>query len=674
MQLNLKNLSALSLLITLSIGCSSKKDANNAEFNALVTGASAKAREIQPLPETIRGIPLRPKMDPVVIKNELKSDLCAYLIEEKEATKTIGEHFSNPQGIAAANSLVQSLEGRFDTCEMVEVSVSAFPLEISKFKLGENEAYLLASLNLNQKVNYMTLIPAMDGLKIENKFLKTTDGRNLHTVVMSFDDQVKRGTVFLKTPYFETSHLQYVLSAFDNFVAKGFNFVLQSNRGAHLSEGDFKWLDKLNIDDSYETMDWITAQDFSNGKVMSYGVSYDGYNALAASVSNHPSLKSVVSCSSPANAATDSFSSNKSIEIHLLTYIAGREQAQQIISNQEVAIVLSTAALADWDNIMYGRDLGDWDATIEAVKDLDSDYWVERSLIEGLKKSSIETIHVAGLSFDQDSRDTLLAYEEIQNNGVTPEKHRLFLHPNGHGCGGLEQTAIIDGYLSKITDTPIESLEIPQVMQFSLANSTWMTGDSYPLTDHIEKKEFTLTLDEELNGDLASSEEGVVATMIEDPTSDLGENNMAILAVEMTEDVFINGSIEIVLPATSEAPETRINAKVYYSMEGVQFGQIQQFESGLARTSAVTMEETEEELEMIYPPRLLEIKKGTKIYVHLLTNDYSHIQGLSPEREQFFMSQNQAKVSILEGAKLVLPLEKVQIRELAQANINVGPQ
>jgi hypothetical protein len=133
----------------------------------------------------------------------------------------------------------------------------------------------------------------------------------------------------------------------------------------------------------------------------------------------------------------------------------------------------------------------------------------------------------------------------------------------------------------------------------------------------------------------------------------------------MKEDVYINGSIEIVLKATSQAPETRISAKLYYTIEDVQISQIQQYESGLARSSVVTTDDANDELGMVYPPRLLEIKAGTKIYVHLLTNDYSHIQALSPEREQYFMSSDQAKVSILDGAKLILPLEKVQSRELA---------
>lgn len=665
MQINFTKLSTLTLIAAFAFGCSSKKEMDQAELNQIITAANAKAREVQPLPEMVRGIPLRPKASPTPITNQLKSNWCDYLDDEAEVELELREHFSSPQAVMAARQYVNALKGQVENCKLKNVSVSAFPLEVSEFDFGGNHFYLVASVDKNQKVSYMSLIPAANGLKIENKYIETADGLKLHTVVASFNDGVKRGTVFWKTPYFETSHLHYMVAGYDYFSTKGFNFILQSNRGAHLSEGDFKWLDQINIEDATETIDWITKQEFSNGKVMSYGVSYDGYNALAANVSNHPALKSVVACSAPANAATDSFSSNKSIEIHLLTYIAGREQVKQIVSNQEAGMALATADIHDWDNILYGRDLGDWDETIEAIKNIDSTYWEERSLIEGLKKSSIDTLHVAGLSFDQDSRDTLLAYQEVQNKGVTPENHRLFLHAQGHGCGGIEQSQVIDFYLSKITDTPVAQIGLPQVVQYSLANGSWISGDRYPLSEHIERKEFELSLEEGINSEFASSDSQVLATMLEQPTGDLGENNMAILAVEVKEDVYINGSIEIVLKATSQAPETRISAKLYYTIEDVQISQIQQYESGLARSSVVTTDDANDELGMVYPPRLLEIKAGTKIYVHLLTNDYSHIQALSPEREQYFMSSDQAKVSILDGAKLILPLEKVQSRELA---------
>lgn len=632
---------------------------DEAEFNQLITGANTGAREIQPLPEMVRGMPLRPKMEPMPITNELKTTFCGYLDEENGEAQNLGIHFAGPQAIQAAEYYINALKGQVEDCKLKRVSVSAFPLEISRFDFGGNHFYLVASVNENQKISYMSLIPATNGLTIENKYLETKDGLKLHTVVASLKDNQKRGTVFLKTPYFESNHLGYLVSGYQNFVEKGFNFVLQSNRGAHLSEGDFKWLDRINIDDGYETIDWISGQDFSNGKVMSYGVSYDGYNALAANVSNHPALKTVVACSAPANAATDSFSSNKSMELAVLRYISGREQAKMIISLEDATLALATASLKDWDNILYGRDLGDWDATVEAIKDIDGNYWKERSLIEGLKQSSIETLHVAGLSYDQDSRDTLLAYQEIQNDGLTPEKHRLFLHPGGHGCGGLDSSQVMDEYLAKIGNGPDLPIQIPQVVQFSQSKGNWITGDSYPLVDEIEQTAMTLTLDDQSNGPLASSNDQALATLIENPKAQLDQDQMVILSTEITEDIYINGSIEIKLNANSEAPETRISAKVYYSQDDIALNQIQQYEWGLARTSAVISEDPQEELAMIYPPRMLKISAGTKIYVHLLTADQSHIQALSPERAQFFSQQDTAKVSIFEGAQIILPLEKV---------------
>lgn len=79
------------------------------------------------------------------------------------------------------------------------------------------------------------------------------------------------------------------------FTRNGFAFVFMDVRGSGASTGMRKspWSED-EIKDSYEIMDWIIKQPWSDGKIIAFGNSYSATTAeLAASV-NHPSLKGVI--------------------------------------------------------------------------------------------------------------------------------------------------------------------------------------------------------------------------------------------------------------------------------------------------------------------------------------------------------------------------------------------
>lgn len=63
----------------------------------------------------------------------------------------------------------------------------------------------------------------------------------------------------------------------------GFVAVGQDMRGTELSEGNFTiW--HSDADDSFDLGEWIVKQDWSNGKIFSFGASADG---LAAFTTNY---------------------------------------------------------------------------------------------------------------------------------------------------------------------------------------------------------------------------------------------------------------------------------------------------------------------------------------------------------------------------------------------------
>ncbi|GAA3003123.1 CocE/NonD family hydrolase [Streptosporangium longisporum] len=78
----------------------------------------------------------------------------------------------------------------------------------------------------------------------------------------------------------------------------GFAVVFQHCRGRGSSDGVFRpWLDEGT--DGYDTIEWITAQPWSNGEVMAYGMSYLAGCALQAAALRPPGLKAVVATMTP---------------------------------------------------------------------------------------------------------------------------------------------------------------------------------------------------------------------------------------------------------------------------------------------------------------------------------------------------------------------------------------
>ena len=78
-----------------------------------------------------------------------------------------------------------------------------------------------------------------------------------------------------------------------NFPAKGYAQIKVDVRGTGASEGVWSAFSGREIDDTEEILDWITEQDWSNGKIGVYGISYVGGTAMLAASTRHPAVLAV---------------------------------------------------------------------------------------------------------------------------------------------------------------------------------------------------------------------------------------------------------------------------------------------------------------------------------------------------------------------------------------------
>ncbi|MBY0012905.1 CocE/NonD family hydrolase [Paenibacillus typhae] len=123
------------------------------------------------------------------------------------------------------------------------------------------------------------LIPMRDGIKLATDVF----------LPEGIQPGTKLPTILVRTCYDRNGKKEI----FMRWANKGYAVVSQDVRGRADSEGEL--IPFYNErDDGYDTIDWIIAQDWSDGKVGMWGASYLGYVVVAAATSGHPNLMAVV--------------------------------------------------------------------------------------------------------------------------------------------------------------------------------------------------------------------------------------------------------------------------------------------------------------------------------------------------------------------------------------------
>ena len=103
--------------------------------------------------------------------------------------------------------------------------------------------------------------------------------------------------MMIRTPYPETSINDMFKPMYQAQFENDYVVIVQNERGTEWSEGDFGFLTKTTSD-AQDTLDWVSAQDWSNGKVGLHGCSSTAENQLRLGAIGHPALTACVPMSS----------------------------------------------------------------------------------------------------------------------------------------------------------------------------------------------------------------------------------------------------------------------------------------------------------------------------------------------------------------------------------------
>lgn len=123
--------------------------------------------------------------------------------------------------------------------------------------------------------------------------VRTRDGVLLATDVYLPDgDESPGDTILIRLPYDKSGSYTFIPLIAKYFMTRGYRVVAQDVRGKFRSEGQ-ALLFVNEVRDGEDTLDWIVAQPWSNGRVAMWGDSYYGYTQWAAAASGHPALKAI---------------------------------------------------------------------------------------------------------------------------------------------------------------------------------------------------------------------------------------------------------------------------------------------------------------------------------------------------------------------------------------------
>ncbi|MDP7573330.1 MAG: CocE/NonD family hydrolase, partial [Myxococcota bacterium] len=100
------------------------------------------------------------------------------------------------------------------------------------------------------------------------------DGVVLRANVFRPDARGEFPAILLRTPYRKPT------GGYERFVRAGYAVVTQDSRGRYASDGDYIPFTEErtgDAEDGYDSVEWLAAQDFCNGRVGTMGASYNAW-------------------------------------------------------------------------------------------------------------------------------------------------------------------------------------------------------------------------------------------------------------------------------------------------------------------------------------------------------------------------------------------------------------
>lgn len=428
------------------------------------------------------------------------------------------------------------------------------------------------------------------------------DGVKLLTDIYLPDGEAPFPVILSRVPYGTRSDYIYQPLVAEFFTRNGYAYVSQNVRGRFGSEGLFTaYVEGQEVRDGYDTIDWIVAQDWSNGDIGVMGESYYGHSTLMAAVSGHPAIKAI----SPANITLarekqtrdGAFPMQASglWTLDMDDIVNGQYQDTEQIDRYHLPLITMGER--------YGlRDV----LWRERITGYSADPHGEKLVaIEEYKKIRVPALHFGGW-YDTFTRGSIAIWDGVRRTSDNPEvrdKQWLVMGPWDHNAmswhlsgenppTNIGRREVGDKALSTYGEIMIEFFDYflkardngfadrPRVHYFNIGDNDWRDTDAWPPAD-VASRSYYLRTDGVLSSEAPAGESwetyqydpadpvtitaGVDvwgrASLMPDRQVLLDREDVLIYqTAPLEEDLDITGPISVELYASSSAPDTDFTA------------------------------------------------------------------------------------------------------------------
>ena len=408
-------------------------------------------------------------------------------------------------------------------------------------------------------------------------FVETRDGERLATDVYlpireAGANVGKVPAVLVRTPYGKGNHVEM----YYRFVQRGYAVVIQDTRGREDSTG--RWQPNYyEVEDGDDTLNWIAAQDWSDGQTAMTGGSYLGYVQWAAAASGNPHLKAMLSSVCAGSAFADLPRRGGCFTSGMLAWafaMSEQRMREDLMCRKDWDDVLDLRPLETIPEKALGREipfLTEW----LKHEDLD-DFWKRSSWKERYSGPPVSALIMSGW-FDDNGMGTTEALDLVRDwpEGtwkaiLGPWKHSGNAEYDLHGIPMGEDALRYDidlicmmwlEHFLKGVENGIE--KNPKVLYYTLGENRWKTAETWPpqcvkiqrMDLHSEKNSYVYDPDCPATHIIDMSENELEVP--EDYTEEEKREDYLVYSTEvLKEPVTVTGDLQVHLFVSCDCPDT----------------------------------------------------------------------------------------------------------------------
>jgi putative CocE/NonD family hydrolase len=267
--------------------------------------------------------------------------------------------------------------------------------------------------------------------KLLHERVAMRDGIHLDTNVYHPPGAARYPTVLIRTPYGKGADFP---AGYSSFIQHGYAVVMQDVRGRYGSEGVFDALHQEGPD-GYDTLNWIAAQPWSDGKVGMIGGSYLGIAQWRVALLNNPHLKAIFPVVSGSDDYLDRFySPGGAMKLgHRLLWLS-QNLTPAGVAKPKFGDYIGHLPLRTSDRAAAKTTLPIYQTVLDHPT-YDS-FWKEQSIRENISRVHVPVFSVGGW-YDNYVESDLDAFAALHKPGKPDDKHRIMIGPWPHNMSSL---------------------------------------------------------------------------------------------------------------------------------------------------------------------------------------------------------------------------------------------